>query len=147
MKHRLALRVTIAVVVVCSLAGCGGSQPQPEPPAATAIEPAKLVGRWQFVIQTSCGGTYAGTLSLQLDRGTLTGSIPDWSNGARSRMTGTVNGATVHFDRVDDAPYTGFRTSFDGKVTPDGTVRGTWANDPSAPSGNACTGTWVMTRS
>jgi hypothetical protein len=118
---------------------------------ADAAVDTNLTGRWRLALSAALDAsaqvTYTGTLVLEDDAGGLSGTIDDWSNGARSDVTGTHAGTSVRLDRLDRAPYGGFRATFTGQVAADGrTMVGTFANDPSAGGGNGASGPWGASR-
>jgi len=138
------LRATLVVGLLALAAGCG---------ARSELQaPLNLSGTWHMTMTADPPhpqpAMYEGTLSLDDVAGTLTGQIPDWSNGAHSQFTGTRVGFDVRLDRRDGPPYTDFHAVFVGVVAPDAlTMSGTFMNDPTAgPFANSATGPWVATR-
>lgn len=139
------------IAFLCS-AGCGHDLahrtaiPPPALQIAASKAPPKLGGRWQLTLQIPPGqpyaGQYWGMLVLAQQGHVLGGRVANWSNGARSRLRGSYRQGRLSLLRVDDAPYTGFRANFWGRQMADGTLAGSFRNDPKAPYGNEARGTW-----
>lgn len=111
--------------------------------------PVALLGGYRIVLSIAAGfpaaGGYSGTLTLAADGDQLRGVVDDWSNGARSTFRGTFDGARLVLLRTDGPPWTGMRARFDGWLAADGSVAGTFENDPCSPYGSAAAGTWRAT--
>jgi len=97
--------------------------------------PANVAGTWQFTAD-SPQGTFAATLTIQQDGGTLKGTQK--SDFGEVPITGTVKGNAIQFTVNVDSPNGSFTVTHDGTVTGD-TMKGTFKmNDGS--------GSWSATR-
>jgi hypothetical protein len=143
------MRIQALLLALC--ASCAAVLPEESgPPLLAYRAPSLLGGTWLLELTIPpaqpFAGTYFGALQLADTGGPLVGSVESWSNGARSRFSGCWDGAVVRLERVDVAPFEGFRASFTGALLPGGSLAGTFHNDPSAPHGNGAVGTWRAAR-
>ena len=110
------------------------------------VPPPQLAGRFLIELAIASGqpfaGRYSGALEVRVAGTQITGRVGDWSNGARSSFRGVWDGARLVLLRIDEAPWTGFRALFEGAIAEDGSLVGTFYNDPSAPHGNGAAGSW-----
>lgn len=141
------MRTDLLPLLLLSLSACHVAPAGHAAPMNPGSPQSNLTGQWQVEAITPPGQPFPGTYTTVWDlqgSGAQISGVGVWSNGAQSRYSGWINGASVHLDRVDS---NGFRGGFDAKLSPDGnSMTGTGRNDPSAPGGNTATYSWTARR-